>query len=147
MIRKANIDDLDVIASYNINLAKETEDYDLNKKTVLKGVEAILNDESKGSYFVYEVNQKVVGQIMFTREWSDWRNGDFLWIQSVYVNKDYRRQGIFKALYKHVETIANNHPSVCGLRLYVEKDNHQAKKTYASLGMKETHYLLYEWKK
>lgn len=147
MIRKATIHDLEKIVTFNANLALETEGVLLNKDRLCKGVQALLNDASKGSYFVYEVNQQVVGQIMYTTEWSDWRNGMFWWIQSVYVHQDYRRQGIFKELYQHLKADASASEEVCGLRLYVEKENDPAKHTYQTLGMDETHYLLYEWEK
>ena len=132
-IRKALNKDIDVIARYNYNLAYETENKILNMNILTKGVEAIIKDENKGIYHVCEINGEVVGQIMYTFEWSDWRNGTFLWIQSVYVNKEFRGMGVFKALYKFIRDIADNDNNICGIRLYVEKENtivrfHQLKK-------------------
>jgi ribosomal protein S18 acetylase RimI-like enzyme len=147
MIRKAVRSDASTIILYNINLAKETENMDLNPELITKGVNAILSDPSKGCYFVYEEDGEVVGQLMITLEWSDWRNANFWWIQSVYVRKDYRRRGIFQALYNHVKELILKDPAVCGLRLYVEHENKIAQETYQRLGMKESCYLLYEWKK
>ncbi|ERJ12167.1 GNAT family N-acetyltransferase [Haloplasma contractile] len=147
MIRKATVQDAETIALYNANLAKETENIDLDLDTVIEGVKAILTDPSKGRYFVYEQDGQVVGQIAVTFEWSDWRNGQFWWIQSVYVHKLYRRQGIFQSLYKHIKDLVSANPSICGLRLYVEKENEPAQSTYKKLEMEETHYFLYEWEK
>lgn len=146
-IRKALNKDIDVIARYNYNLAYETENKILNMNILTKGVEAIIKDENKGIYHVCEINGEVVGQIMYTFEWSDWRNGTFLWIQSVYVNKEFRGMGVFKALYKFIRDIAGNDNNICGIRLYVEKENTIAKKTYKNIGMKECNYYIYEYDK
>lgn len=146
-IRKALNKDIDVIAIYNYNLAYETENKILNMNILTKGVEAIIKDENKGIYHVCEINGEVVGQIMYTFEWSDWRNGTFLWIQSVYVNKEFRGMGVFKALYKFIRDIADNDNNICGIRLYVEKENTIAKKTYKNIGMKECNYYIYEYDK
>lgn len=146
-IRKALNKDIDVIARYNYNLAYETENKILDMNILTKGVEAIIKDENKGIYNVCEINGEVVGQIMYTFEWSDWRNGTFLWIQSVYVNKEFRGMGVFKALYKFIRDIADNDNNICGIRLYVEKENTIAKKTYKNIGMKECNYYIYEYDK
>ena len=91
-----------------------------------------------------EQHGQVVGSLMVTTEWSDWRNGVFWWVQSVYISPDYRRQGIYGQLYAQVKTLAEQQQNVCGFRLYVEKENVIAQKTYASLGMEQSHYLMYE---
>lgn len=145
MIRVATINDADTIIKNNIDLAKETENLDLNYNIVSKGVNNLIRDPSKGSYFVYELNNKVVGQLMITYEWSDWRNSFFVWIQSVYVIPEFRGQGIYKALYNYVNKFTSEH-NYCGIRLYVEKMNHQAQEVYQKLGMSESYYLLYEQK-
>jgi len=106
------------------------------------GVEALLADPHKGVYYLTEDGGKVLGQISTTTEWSDWRNGWFWWIQSVYVCKEARRQGVFRALYNHVYQAACADPGVVGLRLYVEKENHVAKWTYLQLGMEEEGYVV-----
>lgn len=147
MIRIANLKDERSIIEYNIALAKETEDFDLDLETVSKGVKAILNDSNKGHYYVYEEKGGILGQLLVTFEWSDWRNANFWWIQSVYVNKSHRQKGVFQALFEHVKQEAAKQKSVCGLRLYVEKNNQVAKKTYTKLGMYETYYNMFEWMK
>ena len=146
-IRKALNKDIDVIARYNYNLAYETENKILNMNILTKGVEAIIKDENKGIYHVCEINGEVVGQIMYTFEWSDWRNGTFLWIQSVYVDKNYRGKGVFKTLYNHIKNICDKDKNICGIRLYVERENYVAQKTYKSLGMEECNYYMYEYEK
>ncbi|MBF8248314.1 MAG: N-acetyltransferase [Bacteroidetes bacterium] len=143
-IRPASESDAAVIAEFNSLIAKETEDKSLPPERVTKGVEAILDDPSKGLYFVAEEDAQVVGQLMITYEWSDWRNGNFWWIQSVYVMKDYRGKGVFKSLYNHVMNLAKGRKDVCGIRLYVDKHNERARKTYEKLDMKKTDYELYE---
>src|SRR3982751_724687 len=101
-VRSATGNDAAIIARFNIALASETENVRLDPPTILAGVRAGLSDESKALYFLAEIEGRVVGQIMITHEWSDWRNGDLWWIQSVYVEQDFRRRGVFRALYEHV---------------------------------------------
>ena len=143
-IRDANPDDADIIATYNSNLAFETEGEGLAPELVGPGVAAMLADASKGRYWVAEADGRVIGQIMVTYEWSDWRNGMIWWIQSVYVDSEYRRAGVFSALYRHVESLARNDPNVCGIRLYVNSRNERAQRTYESLGMDMTDYRVME---
>ena len=147
IIRKAQIKDLERIVEFNYNLALETEDKELDKNILYKGVQTLLHDNNKGVYHVCEIDGKVVGQIMYTYEWSDWRNGLFIWVQSVYVNKDYRGKGVFKALYKYVNEICDSSDKYVGIRLYVEKENSIAHKTYSSLGMSECNYYMYEYER
>jgi GNAT superfamily N-acetyltransferase len=135
---------LDVIAQFNLHLAKETEHLDLELARVRVGVEALLRDPSKGLYFVAENAGRVIGQLLVTHEWSDWRNGDFWWLQSVYVQRDFRRHGVFKALFEFVLAKAAGQPDVCGLRLYMDADNDKAREAYERLGMKETNYRVFE---
>lgn len=144
IIRQAKLEDIPVIVEYNYNLAKETEHIELNQDRLYKGVQRVIEDSSKGIYFLYEEEGKVLGQLMITKEWSDWRNGEFWWIQSVYIHRDHRQKGIFKALYRYVENAVLENKDLCGLRLYVEKENNTAQNTYSSLGMEETYYKLYE---
>ena len=134
-IRPAAPRDLDALVRFNAALAKETEAVDLDPDRLRPGVLAVLQDPQKGFYLVAEEGGEVVGQVMVTFEWSDWRNGVFYWIQSVYVRPDRRREGIFRALYRRVETMARERPGVCGLRLYVMRDNDRARQTYRKLGM------------
>jgi GNAT superfamily N-acetyltransferase len=135
---------LDIIVRFNLDLARETEDLDLEPERVRAGVEALLGDPSKGLYFVAEQACRVIGQVLITHEWSDWRNGDIWWLQSVYVDRDLRRQGVFTALFEFVLDAASRRTDVRGLRLYMEADNDRARAAYARLGMKETNYLVFE---
>ena len=142
-IRSATSDDTDVIARFNTALAIETEDVRLDPHTITQGVRAGLADDSKALYFLAEVDRRVVGQIMITHEWSDWRNGDIWWIQSVYVEHDFRRRGVFRALYQHVIDRARSAGAV-GVRLYVDADNITAQQTYEVLGMRLSNYKVME---
>ncbi|HSM29855.1 MAG TPA: GNAT family N-acetyltransferase [Woeseiaceae bacterium] len=139
-IREAHPPDAAIIAEFNASLAFESEGMRLDPGLVGRGVEALLGDRSRGRYWVAETDDRVVGQIMVTYEWSDWRNGMIWWIQSVYVHGDYRRSGVFSALYRHVESLARQDPQVCGIRLYLEHGNARAQRTYESLGMSMTDY-------
>ncbi|MGC3956922.1 MAG: GNAT family N-acetyltransferase [Verrucomicrobiota bacterium] len=143
-IRKARLADAPVITEFNTRLAWETEKLKLTPKTIQRGVRAVLKDASKGTYFVAEIDGTVIGQLMITHEWSDWRNGDIWWIQSVYVAPDFRQQGVFRHLFNHITKLARSRRDVCGLRLYVEKNNRRAYRTYERLGMRHTHYEIYE---
>lgn len=143
-IRKARLAEAPVIAEFNTRLAWETERLKLDAKTVRQGVRAVLKDSTKGTYFVAEHAGAVVGQLLITLEWSDWRNGNFWWIQSVYVAAAHRQNGVFRALSNHVQKLARARRDVCGLRLYVEQNNDRAQRTYARLGMVKTHYQVFE---
>ncbi len=143
-IREGRPEDATIIAEYNRRMALETEDKKLDSETVRKGVEQGLQQPEKCCYFVAEAGDSVVGQAMVTYEWSDWRNGDLWWIQSVYVHPDHRRQGIFKKLYQHIETLAREDTNVRGLRLYVEEDNVAGQAVYKKLGMSHAGYHVYE---
>jgi GNAT superfamily N-acetyltransferase len=143
-IRQAIAADADILAQFNIALAKESEHLDLEPARVKAGVAALLRDPAKGLYFVAEDAGAVVGQLLITHEWSDWRNGDFWWLQSVYVRPDFRRRGVFRALFEHILAKAARQGDVCGLRLYMETGNARARKVYERLGLKETHYHILE---
>ena len=143
-IRVADNNDAVSLVKFNQLMAWETEQKKLDGDILLKGVSALIADENKGFYLVAEQNSQVVGSLMVTTEWSDWRNGVFWWVQSVYILPDSRRQGIYAQLYTQVKALGELQKNVCGFRLYVEKENIIAQKTYASLGMEESHYLMYE---
>ncbi|HCO23795.1 GNAT family N-acetyltransferase [Gimesia maris] len=143
-IDQATREDCEIIADFNIQLALETESKHLDRDLVLTGVLESLGDVRGCQYFVARYQNHVVGQIMFTREWSDWRNGEFWWFQSVYVSPDYRRQGIFQQLSQHVQSLAESNPDVVGLRLYVEAENERAQSTYRQLGFKFPGYQVME---
>jgi GNAT superfamily N-acetyltransferase len=134
------------MAAFNVALAWESESLKLEPDRVRAGVEALLRDPAKGTYFVAVIGTEVVGQLLITHEWSDWRNGDFWWLQSVYVRPDFRRKGVFKALFDCVQGKAAEAGNVCGLRLYMEEANKRARETYRRLGMIETHYHIFEKK-
>ncbi len=143
-IRAATSADLDFIVECNARLARETEEKQLEPATLRAGVESLLAAPAKGRYLIAELDARPAGQLMFTTEWSDWRNGQFWWIQSVYVVPQARRQGVFTALFYHLEALARDDRQVCGLRLYVDQSNEAAKHTYRRLGLGLTHYALME---
>ena len=146
-IRKAIATDLNDIVNFNQAMAMETEGKQLDDQTINNGVNRVLQDDTKGFYLVAEVEGEIAASLMVTYEWSDWRNATFYWIQSVYVRPQNRRQGLYSALYREVIRLAEESEEVCGYRLYVEKENAVAQKTYESLGMSETQYYMYESKK
>ena len=146
IIKQAGIQDVETLLSFNLNMALETEDLVLPPEKLRPGIEAALNDENKGIYFVAMVNSQIAGSLMITHEWSDWRNSWIAWIQSVYVKKEYRRQGVYSALYQHIKDKVIS-GEFTGIRLYVDKTNHNAQKTYSALGMNGEHYSLFEWMK
>jgi len=143
-IRRGEPRDTAVLAGFNMAMAEETENLQLLPEVITAGVAAILADSARGFYLVAESAGEVAGALMVTDEWSDWRNGFFWWIQSVYVRPEFRRHGIYRSLHEHLRELAQAQPNICGLRLYVERDNERAQATYSRLGMHETHYLLYE---
>ena len=143
-IRPAGLEDCDVIAEFNCRLAEETENKQLDSVTIRAGVEALLRDVNKGRYWLACHGERIVGQVMHTWEWSDWRNGAIWWLQSVYVHPDFRRQGVFRRLYRHVLDQAVADPAAVGLRLYVEQDNLRAQHTYRKLGMQQPGYYVME---
>jgi len=143
-IRSAVMNDWMTIADFNCRLAAETEGKTLQSEVIEAGVRALLSDARHGRYFVAVVKGIVIGQIMHTREWSDWRNGEIWWLQSVYVVPEYRNRGVFRALYQHVECLALNSTDVIGLRLYVETHNNRAQNAYLQLGFKDASYTVME---
>ena len=143
-VRAATPADIDTIVAFNSAMAWETEGIGLDVDRLRRGVTVVLDDPDRGCYFLAEIAGSVVGQLMITYEWSDWRNGCFWWIQSVYVHPDHRRRGVYRALDAHVRAEAMRDGSVCGLRLYVDRDNHVAQSVYANLDMQHSHYDLYE---
>jgi GNAT superfamily N-acetyltransferase len=144
LLRKGELRDAETIARFNAQMAHETEGKELIPEVIGAGVRRLLDTPSLGFYLVAEHEARVVACLMITNEWSDWRNGLFWWIQSVYVEAPFRRQGVYRRMYEHVRKMAKTDAGVCGFRLYVEKENEVAHATYASLGMQQTDYLLYE---
>lgn len=143
-IRRAQFEDWPTLAEFNRRLARETEGRELDPETVRAGVRAVLQRPSRGLYFVAESGSDVVGQVLCTHEWSDWRNGDLWWLQSVYVQVEYRQRGVFRRLWEHVLQAAEAEPEVVGLRLYVEHDNQTAIAAYQRLGWESAGYLVLE---
>jgi GNAT superfamily N-acetyltransferase len=147
-IREARVIDAQVIAEFNLRMAWETEQRRLDPERVGKGVAALLSDPAKGTYYIAEVQKgdrwSIAGQLLITYEWSDWRNGNFWWIQSVYVAEEFRASGVFKALFNHIQSLAKAREDVCGLRLYVDAHNKRAQQAYERLGLKKTDYELFE---
>ncbi len=147
IIRKANAEDIGQLVDFQLLMARETEAVVLNKSIVTKGVSAVLHDETKGCYYVVEIDNKIVSSLLTTYEWSDWRNGTVLWIQSVYVLPDYRRKGIYRSMYSFIKEQVSNDNDLKGIRLYADKSNYPAQKTYENLGMSPDHYVTFEWLK
>lgn len=143
-VRIATAADASLLADWAQAMALETEHKRLDADTVLHGVQAGIADARRARYFIAMAGERAAGTLMLTTEWSDWRNGDWWWIQSVYVDPDFRRQGVFQSLYEHVKQMAEQAPEVCGLRLYVEHDNKSAQKTYEKLGMQDAGYRMME---
>lgn len=144
LIRRGEMRDADAIAAFNIAMARETEAKELLPESIGAGVRGLLVNPALGFYLVAETGESMVASLLVTTEWSDWRNGVFWWIQSVYVQPQWRRRGIYSRLYQFVKHAAAADPGICGFRLYVEKQNRGAQTTYASLGMQETDYRMYE---
>lgn len=147
IIRQAYETDSASIVEFQLAMAMETEQLELYEPNVIKGVAAVFADQSKGIYYVAELHGQVVGSLLTTFEWSDWRNGTVLWIQSVYVRPEFRNRSVFSRLYKHIqEMVASNH-DLRGIRLYADKTNTSAHGVYEHLGMTAEHYQMYEWMK
>jgi len=143
-IRLANSADWPTIVEFNCLLASESEGKQLERRHVEPGVKALLADPRKGRYFLALSEGRIIGQLMHTYEWSDWRNGDIWWLQSVYIHPDFRRQGVFRALFDRLRGEAEADPAVVGLRLYVEEQNTRAHETYRNLGLSEGGYFVME---
>lgn len=143
-IRKATAADAAAISRFNQAMALETEGKALLAERIDAGVRRLMGDPALGFYVVAAHGDAIVACLLVTHEWSDWRNGLFWWIQSVFVEQSWRRQGVYSSLYQHVQELAADEPQICGFRLYVEKDNVVAQQAYAALGMAATDYLIYE---
>jgi GNAT superfamily N-acetyltransferase len=143
-VRRATPADLDVLVRFSAAMARETEGRVLDMDRLREGTRAVLESAERGFYLVAETNSTVVGQLLITYEWSDWRNGVFWWIQSVYVEPSARRRGVYRTLHEHVLQEARARGDVCGVRLYVEKGNMGAQAAYARMEMTPTAYRVYE---
>ena len=145
VVRRGRPEDALTIADFQVCLAEETEHIVLDTDVVKKGVQAVFDDPSKGTYWVAEKDKQVVGCLLTVPEWSDWRNGTVLWIHSVYVVPEARRLGVYRSLYGHLKTEVETSDHLRGLRLYVEKENERAQEVYWAMGMDDTRYHLFEW--
>ena len=142
-IRRAIPSDINTLVQFNLAMARETENKTLDINTLILGVQSLFQNPQFGFYCVGEAENRAVGQLMITYEWSDWRNGLFWWIQSVYIHPDFRRQGVYRQLHEFILN-ESKIQKACGIRLYVDRDNLSAKKTYIQCGMTESHYDLFE---
>ena len=143
-IRDAHLADLDFLVASNAAMALETERKTLDLAVLERGVAAVFEAPARGFYLIAERHGQSIGCLLITHEWSDWRNGDWWWLQSVYVRHEARRSGVFRALYDEIERRARRTPGVVGLRLYVERENRPAQATYAALHLRDAGYLLLE---
>jgi GNAT superfamily N-acetyltransferase len=146
-IRKAGINDIDFIIRFQLSMALETENMELDHPTVCLGVNAVVKDPAKGHYYVAEYEDKVIGSLLVTYEWSDWRNGQVWWLQSLYVVPEFRRKGIFREMYYFLKKEVSDDVNLRGIRLYVDKTNKIAQDVYQAMGMNGEHYQVFEWMK
>ena len=145
-IREAIKSDAPKIVDFQVKMALETENMKLDQAVVEPGVQAVFQDVNRGKYIVAVADGQVVGSLLTTYEWSDWRNGNILWIQSVFVDKQFRGMGIYRQMYEHIKKLLIEFPAQYkGIRLYVDKSNEAAQKVYQKLGMINHHYDMYEW--
>jgi GNAT superfamily N-acetyltransferase len=135
------------IIGFQLAMARETEDLELDRDVLTRGVTALFADPSLGRYYVAEADGRVIASLMITYEWSDWRSGMVWWIQSVYVVPEFRRRGVYAGLYQHVKAFVDRDPAIRGIRLYVDNRNKSAQEVYARLGMSGEHYRVFEWMK
>lgn len=147
IIREARKEDAGKISAFQLEMALETENLQLDKNTVDLGVEQVFQDSTKGTYYIAEKDGQVIASLLTTYEWSDWRNGTVLWIQSVYVSPAFRGNGVYKKMYHHIQQLVDRTPELKGIRLYVDQTNNRAQQVYQKLGMTAEHYQLFEWLK
>jgi GNAT superfamily N-acetyltransferase len=146
-IRPARPEDAAALVDFQIRMARETEALELDRPTVERGVAAVFADPDKGEYWLAEEDSRLLGGLLVTCEWSDWRNGSVLWVQSVYVLPEARGQGVYRRLYEHLKARVASAPDLRGIRLYVDRRNAAAQRVYGRLGMTREHYELFEWLK
>ncbi|MDZ4678485.1 MAG: GNAT family N-acetyltransferase [Oligoflexia bacterium] len=145
--RKANLSDSAMIKTFQLAMAWETEKLKLDEAILMQGVLAVFNSPELGQYFVCSQGDNLVGVLMVTKEWSDWRNGNVWWIQSVYFKPEFRGKGLFSKMYSYIQNLAKSDESARGIRLYVDHSNKNAQLIYAKIGMNGDHYRLFEWMK
>ncbi len=147
IIREATTKDIPHLLDFQLKMALETENITLEISSLTLGVNRLFKDPTKGRYYVAEDNNEVVGCLMTTYEWSDWRNGTVIWIQSVYIAPNHRGKGVYKNMYEHIQKLVCDDPDLRGIRLYVDKTNHAAQQVYKNLKMNGEHYQVFEWMK
>ena len=145
--RQATPSDVSVIVDFQLAMALETEELELDRDVCTRGVKAVFDDPSRGRYFLAQSEGAVVASLMITYEWSDWRNGNVWWIQSVYVRPSFRGQRVYAGLYEHIQRLVQADETVRGIRLYVDRRNGSAQQVYTKLGMNGEHYQVFEWMK
>jgi GNAT superfamily N-acetyltransferase len=145
--REGRVSDVSTVVDFQIAMARETEKLELDRGVCTSGVQAVFEDASRGRYFLAESDGAVIASLMITYEWSDWRNGNVWWIQSVYVVREFRQQRVYAGLYEHVQRMVQADDSLRGIRLYVDRRNVSAQQVYTRLGMNGEHYQVFEWMK
>jgi GNAT superfamily N-acetyltransferase len=145
--REASPTDAESIVEFQLAMARETEELELDREILTQGVSAVFANVSLGRYFVAAHEGGVIASLMITYEWSDWRNGNVWWIQSVYVVPEYRKRGVYAGLYQFVKALVEETAAIRGIRLYVDERNRTAQEVYARLGMNGEHYRVFEWMK
>lgn len=147
IVREARTTDIPSLLDFQLKMALETENVQLEILPLTQGMNKLFKDPSRGKYYVAEEGGEVIGCLMTTFEWSEWRCGTILWIQSVYVAGSWRNKGVFKKMYEHIHQLVDSDPDLKGIRLYVDKTNQAAQKVYTGLGMNGEHYTVFEWMK
>ncbi len=147
IVREAKPQDMAVIVNFQLAMAWETEKLELDPEVVPIGVKAVFDDSARGVYYVADFDGEIVGSLLTTFEWSDWRNGTVLWIQSVYVKPGHRQKGVYSRMYSFLREKVLNNPQLRGIRLYADVSNHKAHRVYQALGMNAEHYQTFEWMK
>lgn len=147
IVREARTSDIPSLLDFQLKMALETENVQLEIQPLTQGMNKLFRDPGKGKYYVAEEKGEVIGCLMTTFEWSEWRCGTILWIQSVYVAAAWRNKGVFKQMYRHIHQLVSDDPDLKGIRLYVDKTNAIAQKVYSGLGMNGEHYTVFEWMK
>jgi ribosomal protein S18 acetylase RimI-like enzyme len=145
IVREATRKDIPVLIDFQVRMARETENLTLDQVTLSRGVHAVFDDPAKGKYYVADNGDEIAGCLMTTFEWSDWRDGTVLWIQSVFIAEAHRRKGVFKKMYLHIRDLVVRDPAIRGIRLYVDSTNTSAQEVYTTLGMNGNHYKVFEW--
>lgn len=147
VVREARLTDIPSLLDFQLKMALETENIQLEIQPLTEGMNRLFRDPGKGKYYVAEEKGELAGCLMTTFEWSEWRCGNILWIQSVYVASPWRKKGVFKMMYGHIHQLVRDAPDLKGIRLYVDKTNATAQKVYSGLGMNGDHYSVFEWMK